>query len=621
MFDFSLFYVEFDPTIGPKIERSQSSQTNINLEFTANLKKSNSLFTIPKYIDFINSEPIRLARRGSKKFSAELDKIAKVVQNNAFPESIKQLSHSKPHFFTFTFNQDQLANNLNDNYYCYSIYLSIPDQKMKRKYHQFSYVIVTKLNNPSLFKELLLSTFNSFRLSYQQHENELFEDEISRCTYEIFDVLFSFLKQWQEIISTSVQNFQKKASNDKCDFEKIDLPLIDGSIKTKISKVKSKKIEICEIQEVEATSLFNALNLDKIKMLDQLLFQNSSTHNSNSTFSLYNETLKLIWESIVLNKNILVLGSTPGEASEAVFAFSSLIKEIKSFIVPYISVTDERFMQLIKYPRIQSRFPIIVGVSNPISEFLISNPENDHKSFFDFVYYVGFDDKVGFKQMLDNKLYQSFDCKSQAINLPENFAIIKKFDVYTAKFLKAIDQSLVEMSKNDFSSLFIGQINITLFSNTLLSNKIKISKYLKNQFEHLIRMKQQSKQVYDIFAEQLVNTQLFINERKHFFYFSEVSQCSLIDEKVVNGMISIIDENNIDLTNKSVNDKIESDFCSSGSEDNEMETKNFNGNRPMAKKVFNVYIHALKNSVNEDIKKKLRKALKEITNYTNSISH
>lgn len=616
MFDFSLFYLEFDPTIGPKIERVQSSQTSLNSEINSNLKKTSSLLARTNFADFINSDPVRMSRIGSKKIGNVTDKMLSTVLKNSFPESIKQLSHSKPYFFTFTFNQDQLATNMNDNYFCYSIYMSVPDKKMKRKYHQFSYVIVTKMMSPVIFKELFMSTFNSFRFSYQQQENESFENEISRCTYEIFDVLFSFLKQWQEIISTSLQNF-------KGNLEKIDLPLIDGSIKAKMSKkINSKRIEVCDILKKDTTSIFDALNFDKIKILDQLLFQNNNKFDND--YSLYNETLKIIWESIVFNKNILVLGATPDEASDAVFALNLLVKDIRSYIIPYISVTDERFMQLIKRPRVQNRFPVIVGVSNPISEFFVDSMKNGNKSFFDFVYYVGFDDKVGFKELVSEaKLCQSLDSNSHRINFLENSVMMKKFDVYTAIFLKVIDESLTEMSKSDFSSLFIGQINITLLANTFLENKIKISNYFKKQIESSIRAKQQNKKILDVFSEQFINTQLFMNERKHFFYFSEASQKSLVDEKVVNKMICMI--NNKDILrkneNENENEKIESDFCSSCSEDNEMESKNVYDNNPMAKKVFNVYIHALKNSINDDLKKKLRRALKDITQYTNHVIH
>lgn len=612
MFDFTLFYLEFDPTIGPKIERSQSSTNNINLEYSADVRKSYSLFaSFPKLTDFICSEPIRLTRRASSKFDSVSDKMAKIVLNNAFPESIKQMTTSEPHFFTFTFNQDQFANNINDSHFCYAIYMSVPDKQMIRKYHQFSYVIVTKLNNPSLFKELLISTFDSFRISSQDQENESFEDQISQCTYEIFDVLFSFLKQWRETISLSIQDQLQRKINKDIQSEKIDLPLIDGSLKAKLVRVNSKKFEIYQTQK--DNSIIKALNLDKIKILDQ------SNHNNTS---LYYETLKLIWESLVFNKNILILGATPDEASEAVFAFSSLVKEIKSYIIPYISVTDERFMQLFKTTLFRNRFPIIVGVSNPISEFFIDNNSKNSKSFFDFVYYVGFEDKFGFRELMsDSKLIKASLSENnfEISQASDNYSIMKKFDTCTAKFLKVINQSLIEMSKNDFSSLFIGQINVTLLSKELINSKIRISNYMKNQIENFIHTNQPNKKVYDVFAEQLINTQLFMNERKHFFYFSEISQNSLVDENVVNGMINMIEDN--DTSSKKIIDKFDSDFCSSGSEDNEPDTKNITGNKQMAKKVLNIYVHALKNSANDDLKRKLRKALKEITHYTSIVSH
>lgn len=406
MFDFTLYYLEFDSIIGPKIEKVYESNHS-DQKCKNEIRKSNSYLTnLQKYNNINDSNHILNHVKTQKMHSN--DNLIKTIKNNAFPESIRKLNNSEPHFFTFVHNESQSLNDINSINYCYTLYMSVYDNQMKRNYHQFSYVIVTKLCAQTLFKNFLISTFNSFKFSFHDDKNK-----ISFYTNEIFDVLYSFLKQWQKIITISINKNKD---------EIIDFPLIDKSIKAKITKNSSKKYEINLIQDSKSVSFFDALNLDKIKIVDQ----NCCNKKKNS---LYNQTIKLILECLLFNKNILVIGNTPTEASDAVFAISSLSRKIKPFIIPYISVTDDYFLQLIKKKNNENNFPIIVGVSNPISEFLIENSSKENLSFFDFVYYVGFDNKVGFKQIMNDTIsIQSFENNKQSVQFIENFQILQKIE-------------------------------------------------------------------------------------------------------------------------------------------------------------------------------------------------
>lgn len=542
MFDFSLFYLEFDNTIGPKIEKTKSL--------------------------------IHQAHKDNQKCKVnddiEIDaKLKKAIINNSFPESIKKLKCSEPYFFTFTFNQDQTTDNLYETYYCYSIYMNIPDINMKRNFHQFSYVIGTKIYNPSIFKKFLISAFNSFQYSSSKKDNK-----ISNCTYEIFDVLYSFLNQWSQIISLSNHS------------EIVDLPLINGNINVTVIKINSKELEIIENDHKNSISFFEALNLDKIKILDQ----NKQRYSSDS---LYNQTLKLLWECLVFNKNILVIGNTPSEASDAVFAISSLIKQVKLFSVPYISVTDNFFIQMLK--KTGNNFPTIVGVSNPISEFLIENNRKENNSFFDFIYYVGFDDKVGFKDLFSSKSSFSFNQNTKSIQFNDNSKVLAKIESFSVDFLTAIDQYLIEISQTDFSSLFKGKINVALLSKKLVENKVKLSNFTKNQ----IIQKAQSKNLYELIAEKLVNTQLFIDERKQFVYLSEFSQINLVEKNFVRNLLKDIKYDEYKIIEN------ESDSSDDTKDQYKFENK-------LMKTALKIYIHALQTPINEDLKNKLKKVLKEI---------
>lgn len=622
MINFSIFNLEFDPDVGAKIINSKSCAVQTAEQ---QHKKYSSVSTTHSSYDKFNSDPIILSELSDDLGECkEPNKLTTIILNNAFPESAKRLNPSQPHFFTFTVRDDQLRSTEN-TLYCYTVFMSIANPNLKRRFYQFSYVIVTKLNCPSIFRELLISSINSVQIL----------DQATVCDFkaEIFEVLFSFLKQWKEIISGSLQSqlsfieeVDSPKQNNQIGPQVVELPLIDQSLKIRVTRINFSKFKINRVIDGSPSYIFKSLNLFQIQQIDQML------QLTNAQNSIYNETLNLLWDCLVFNKKILIVGATPTEATDAVFAFSTLMKNVHCILIPYISVTDKSFMKLVNTNE-PTYFPVIVGISNPIAEVLIDlERKHTEKTFFDYIYYVGFDDKVGFKQIMASKL----DDKSQLIafahsqstnrNLNNKGSSVstthsndcllmdvllnKQLNKYTNTLVHAINEGLSKMAQTDYLSLLFGHINI-LQLQTALSKYIHISKISKSLFQN-----PQNKPFMQLYAENLINSQLFLNARKKMLYSSVISKDNLTNSAIVNAVVEQIRCLKITCSNKESSVSDSSDSGSMSDDDMQPKIENLR----FKKNIIKIYVHALKSTNEEPMRKKLKKSLRFVVSSINPLN-
>lgn len=193
-----------------------------------------------------------------------------------------------------------------------------------------------------------------------------------------------------------------------------------------------------------------------------------------------------LWEAAILDIPILVVGSTPRKASEAVLSIVSLINQNlhlekkssrfkmlsqRSFeklktrsIVPYITFANPKFLELAKKPK------GIVGVSNLMAQEIGKS--------FPLVYKIGFNDSIGLGPNLNqHKMKQS----------PSNLASIFSSNTETLrnvseKYLNSITDPTV-LNAKDFSRM-ISSSRLLFTLDPILFSKFT----LKSDFFAIIRL-------------------------------------------------------------------------------------------------------------------------------------
>jgi hypothetical protein len=181
--------------------------------------------------------------------------------------------------------------------------------------------------------------------------------------------------------------------------------------------------------------------------------------------------LNRLWESVVLEEKILVLGSTPRQASNAALAISSLtFPECGSFI-PYVTVTDPRFARIEAYGN-------IIGTANPIAAAFC---EDTFKIF-----------RVGFRQEFGFGPPQVACRVSTPIELNPD-ALRSMMTQKTSDLRIAINLALDALMKRDFLSVLLGKIDLNEIIRAIDTLKLSVpatgfaKKFLKTTFFERLR--------------------------------------------------------------------------------------------------------------------------------------
>ena len=163
---------------------------------------------------------------------------------------------------------------------------------------------------------------------------------------------------------------------------------------------------------------------------------------------LKNENLEKIWQSMVLNEPVLVLGATPELTSRAVEALMSMVKgSVLCEAMPYISITDPRFAGLAASPK------GVIGASNPMAAKLMKNG----------VHVV----KVGFPRGAS----RSGNCLRCA---PSSSARRTKLQENTKLLVSAIHETLRIMEKTEPGSLNARVINVTVLQKEIAEHHLPL---------------------------------------------------------------------------------------------------------------------------------------------------
>ena len=203
-----------------------------------------------------------------------------------------------------------------------------------------------------------------------------------------------------------------------------------------------------------ASSLSSMLLLwQKMSHTDYPLFNGLLTPQSESSDvdiwrDLKCENLESIWEKMILNEPILVLGATPEFASRAVEALTGTLKG-SSFcqVIPYISITDPRFRKLAAAPK------GVIGVSNPMASQLMK----------DGVHVI----KVGFPRQNQGTSWcfrHSPYSKSRQTRLEEN----------TKLLISAIQDTLMMMEKTSPGSANACMIDVDILKREIADHKVML---------------------------------------------------------------------------------------------------------------------------------------------------
>lgn len=170
-----------------------------------------------------------------------------------------------------------------------------------------------------------------------------------------------------------------------------------------------------------------------------------------------------LWECGVLGEKVMVLGSTPKQASDACLAIASITyPEQTSSFIPYITVTDPRFQTL------QDKCQI-AGTANPIVTSINSGFQ---------IFRVGFDEVVGFGP----------DPKKRAVcneNITSN-SLRAAMVENTARLKCALSSALDAMIKADFLSVLIGKIDLDVLMNKINDNSVCLTRSLREFSSHII---------------------------------------------------------------------------------------------------------------------------------------
>lgn len=320
------------------------------------------------------------------------------VKYNSFPESATKLNE-KPHVYSFRAG----------DMFAYAYYVSVQDKTRKRGYHQYSFSILTENRFYPIWYRLLMSVEN-----------------LKEFTCDVkFDLICDFASKIQKNLTAS--NY-------------FELPLFCGSTPINTTPHNSELIALCSdsknpMSRYLSNSFFIGDNLVEALCIKDL----DATGHA--------EDIKKLWESVILEKCIVVFGATPEATSRAVFAIASLSFSAAFVpnVVPYISVTDPSFNKLLHTSS-------IIGVSNPIALAITKGID---------VFCVGFD---------SNSEYRNGFIKSKTCKVAKEFTteeIRASFVAENEVLLSAIDSAIKELhSANPFASM-LGKIDLSIVERVI----------------------------------------------------------------------------------------------------------------------------------------------------------
>ena len=346
----------------------------------------------------------------------------------SFPDIAVQSEHDSI-FFIFKIS----------NFFCYTIFSTKIDKNASRGFRQHSIVILTELPYTYIFTRLLHSTLVLGDINPQ----------------EIIFFLNDFINKW-------FLNFPNKAG------DKVELPMFDSTLP--ISITENHEILLSFYGGVDWSPLCKIYYLNShflgIDLVNVLSIQ--SLINQGRSFDILQ-----LWESSIIDDNILVYGSNPSIVSQACLAISSLTfpEPIKDNILPFLSVTDSRFQQIIKEKSLKGQ---IIGVSNPIA---LMKSENFSKIFI-----TGF---LNEKNGLNNSLFQWNLLKN--INNNTTFELRKIFYNNNLKLINSITNYLNNLRIENPYAEFLGQINQESLEKFIQLNDIILFHSIKYFTNKLLR--------------------------------------------------------------------------------------------------------------------------------------
>ena len=239
-----------------------------------------------------------------------------------------------------------------------------------------------------------------------------------------FNLVNNFVSKWSSHLPFKIHS-------------KFELPLFDGSVPI---NPEPKLNHLLSTQ-----SKFYCANLN---------FIGSDLINDIETD--FEGALKL-WEISICDQPALIEACTPQKATNAAFAIASLsYPEDSPTIIPYISVIDERFAALSERPK------GIIGTSNPAAENLMVGVLKEKMKLI----------KIGFS---NNKNKSNMNSAQMRYKLYLN----------TKRLRVALTEALDELISKDIMNVLLGNINISILAEKLISNNVQTASSI-NEFANQI---------------------------------------------------------------------------------------------------------------------------------------
>ena len=325
-----------------------------------------------------------------------------LLQSDAFPDTAIQQDQEST-IFLFKIKKK----------FCFSMFTTRPDSSAPRGHKQHTFVIASDYPYIYPFTRLLQSSLVLGDIPPK----------------DILNFIEDFIIKW-------FSNFPENVG------EIVELPMFDGTLPVTITD-----------NHMQLLSFYGGMGwtpLSKIYYLNNnfLGFDLFTTLSLQSLITSQRcfDIIKL-WEAAIIGETILVYGATPTIASSCCLTIGSFLfpEDPPDAILPFISVTDQRFMQ-VGNPEL---FPhVIVGVSNPIAltksnqfahTFTVGfqsneNGLNDQKMQWNFIKECHGDLQIEIRKFLYQNTLRMIDAVTSALNVirvNNPYAeFLGQFDVY-----------------------------------------------------------------------------------------------------------------------------------------------------------------------------------------------
>lgn len=310
--------------------------------------------------------------------------------------------------------------------FCYSLFVCRQDPNAVRGHKQYTFVIISTKPYIYLFTRLLHSSRN-----------------IQGSPHEILTFTMDFLQKWEQSLPLHEEDV-------------IEFPMFDGSLPVSVTGSRQKLLKmnggigwnpLCSLYYLNDTFVDFAIE-------KSLLVGNG----------IKKEDVFELWEAVLLGENILVYGADPTITSSAVLCLASLSfpYSYKGSIHPFVSVSDSRFMKLVKDTTLKSA---ILGISNPIAL--------QYQKVFKHIFIVGF-------QSDSNGLLKRHSVKRNTTHLRRT--------LYTDNLMlaKIIHKGLDKLRISNPYAEFSGQISIEDFKQDLIDCNIPFINSLDVVAKHLV---------------------------------------------------------------------------------------------------------------------------------------